>query len=74
MSATPLAEYLEIQPGTTFMRLYQQPSTTLAIFRRNVPHLGIAIFVYKGKTTDQTSQILCYGFVVHDQTASTERS
>ncbi|RAL63353.1 hypothetical protein DID88_003777 [Monilinia fructigena] len=42
MSASSLAsfEYLERLPGTTFRRLYQQPSTSLAIFRRMLPHLA----------------------------------
>lgn len=34
-------EYLEGLPGTTFFKLYQQPSTALAIFRRMLPDLGI---------------------------------
>jgi transcription initiation factor TFIIH subunit 4 len=33
-------EYLEGQPGIIFNRLYKQPSTALAIFRRMLPHLG----------------------------------
>ncbi|KAI9828180.1 MAG: RNA polymerase II transcription factor B 52 kDa subunit [Phylliscum demangeonii] len=33
-------EYLEQLPGTTFRRLYQQPSTALAVFRRMLPHLA----------------------------------
>ncbi|EGR49219.1 trancription factor tfb2-like protein [Trichoderma reesei QM6a] len=43
MSINPslsLAEYLERLPGTTFKKLYQQPSTTFAIFRRMLPHLA----------------------------------
>ncbi|KAF7949486.1 uncharacterized protein EAE97_002995 [Botrytis byssoidea] len=42
MSVSTLAsfEYLERLPGTTFRRLYQQPSTSLAIFRRMLPHLA----------------------------------
>ncbi|KAK4937612.1 hypothetical protein LTR28_009787, partial [Elasticomyces elasticus] len=42
MSGTSLRalEYLEGLPGTTFSRLYQQPSTALAIFRRMLPHLA----------------------------------
>ena len=35
-----LADYLERLPGTTFRRLYQQPSTAFAIFRRMLPHMG----------------------------------
>lgn len=35
-----LADFLERLPGTTFRRLYQQPSTAFAIFRRMLPHLG----------------------------------
>ena len=34
-------EYLESLPGTVFNKLYQQPSTALAIFRRMLPHLGM---------------------------------
>ena len=33
-------DYLEALPGTTFTKLYQQPSTALAIFRRMLPHLA----------------------------------
>ncbi|GMG10177.1 unnamed protein product [Aspergillus oryzae var. brunneus] len=33
-------DYLESLPGTTFYKLYQQPSTALAIFRRMLPDLG----------------------------------
>ncbi|KAG9248762.1 RNA polymerase II transcription factor-like protein B subunit 2 [Calycina marina] len=33
-------EYLEKLPGTTFNKLYEQPSTALAIFRRMLPHLA----------------------------------
>lgn len=42
MSASPpsIFEYLERLPGTTFRRLYQEPSTALAIFRRMLPQLG----------------------------------
>ncbi|KAG4424865.1 hypothetical protein IFR04_002025 [Cadophora malorum] len=42
MSVSTLAsfEYLERLPGTTFRRLYEQPSTALAIFRRMLPHLA----------------------------------
>ncbi|KAI4156362.1 MAG: hypothetical protein LQ340_000326 [Diploschistes diacapsis] len=33
-------EYLESMPGMAFARLYQQPSTVLAIFRRTLTHLA----------------------------------
>ena len=33
-------EYLEELPAMTFKKLYQQPSTALAIFRRMLPHLA----------------------------------
>ncbi|KAF8473988.1 transcription factor Tfb2-domain-containing protein [Kalaharituber pfeilii] len=33
-------DYLEGLPQTVFRRLYQQPCTTLAIFRRMLPHLA----------------------------------
>ena len=35
-----LTEYLEKLPGTTFRKLYQQPSTALAIFRRMLPEMA----------------------------------
>jgi transcription initiation factor TFIIH subunit 4 len=35
-----LSDFLENQPGTTFRRLYQQPSSAFAIFRRMLPHMG----------------------------------
>ena len=36
-----LGDYLEKLPGTTFRKLYQQPSTAFAIFRRMLSHLGM---------------------------------
>lgn len=42
-NALQLSEYLEKLPGTTFRRLYQQPSTAFAIFRRMLPHLAKTI-------------------------------
>ena len=33
-------EYLEGLPGTIYNKLYQQPSTALAIFRLMLPPLG----------------------------------
>jgi len=43
MSATSprTLDYLESLPGTVFYKLYQQPSTALAIFRRMLPDLGM---------------------------------
>lgn len=35
-----LADYLEKLPGTTFKKLYLQPSTAFAIFRCMLPPLG----------------------------------
>ncbi|KXX77783.1 RNA polymerase II transcription factor B subunit 2 [Madurella mycetomatis] len=44
MSVAPqsyqLSDYLEKLPGTTFRKLYQQPSTAFAIFRRMLPPLA----------------------------------
>ncbi|KAK7516716.1 putative TFIIH and nucleotide excision repair factor 3 complexes subunit [Phyllosticta citriasiana] len=39
-SSSQALEYLEQQPGLTHKRLYQQPSTVLAVFRRMLPHLA----------------------------------
>ncbi|KAF2138474.1 uncharacterized protein K452DRAFT_311414 [Aplosporella prunicola CBS 121167] len=36
-------EYLEGMSGTTHKKLYQQPSTALAVFRRMLPHLAKTI-------------------------------
>ncbi|KAF2725111.1 transcription factor Tfb2 [Polychaeton citri CBS 116435] len=36
-------DYLEGLPGVTFSKLYQQPSTALAIFRRMLPHMAKTI-------------------------------
>lgn len=43
MAAAPSRpfDYLEGLPGTVFYKLYQQPSTALAIFRRMLPDLGM---------------------------------
>ncbi|KAL8835551.1 MAG: hypothetical protein Q9170_003284 [Blastenia crenularia] len=51
MSASSIRsfEYLESLPGTVFNRLYKQPSTALAIFRRMLPHLAkslVMAFLY----------------------------
>ncbi|KAL2266011.1 hypothetical protein VTJ83DRAFT_5363 [Remersonia thermophila] len=35
-----LSDYLEKLPGTTFRKLYQQPSTAFAVFRRMLPPLA----------------------------------
>jgi transcription initiation factor TFIIH subunit 4 len=35
-----LSDYLEGLSGTTFRKLYQQPSATLAVFRRMLPKLA----------------------------------
>ncbi|OAX85598.1 hypothetical protein ACJ72_00012 [Emergomyces africanus] len=40
VSSSRSMDYLESLPGTVFRRLYQQPSTALAIFRRMLPHLA----------------------------------
>lgn len=36
-------DYLESLPGTVFYKLYQQPATALAIFRRMLPDLGMLV-------------------------------
>ncbi|KAI1631632.1 RNA polymerase II transcription factor B subunit 2-like protein [Biscogniauxia mediterranea] len=43
VNANSLSQYLEQLPGTTFRRLYLQPSTAFAIFRRMLPHLAKTI-------------------------------
>jgi transcription initiation factor TFIIH subunit 4 len=42
-ASTRALDYLEGLPGTTFNKLYQQPSTALAVFRRMLPHLAKTI-------------------------------
>ncbi|KAI2466864.1 transcription factor Tfb2 [Annulohypoxylon bovei var. microspora] len=43
VNANSLSQYLEQLPGTTFRKLYQQPSTAFAIFRRMLPHTAKTI-------------------------------
>jgi hypothetical protein len=76
MSVSTLAsfEYLERLPGTTFRRLYQQPSTSLAIFRRMLPHLGMKLLVIRRGMLTINSEDICYGFAVYDEAFSTYRS
>ncbi|KAI1387632.1 transcription factor Tfb2 [Hypoxylon trugodes] len=38
-----LSQYLEQLPGTTYRKLYLQPSTAFAIFRRMLPHMAKTI-------------------------------
>jgi len=38
--SSELLDYLQKQQGVIFKRLYQQPSTVLAVLRRMLPHLG----------------------------------
>ncbi|KAF4122770.1 transcription initiation factor TFIIH subunit 4 [Geosmithia morbida] len=45
-----LADYLEKLPGTTFRKLYQQPSTAFAIFRRMLSHLVLNSMFPAAKT------------------------
>jgi transcription initiation factor TFIIH subunit 4 len=35
-----LQDYLQLQTGITFKKLYQQPATVLAVLRRMLPHLA----------------------------------
>ncbi|KAI2628630.1 transcription factor Tfb2 [Hypoxylon sp. NC1633] len=44
VNTTSLSQYLEHLQGTTFRKLYQQPSTALAIYRRMLPPMA-KIFV-----------------------------
>lgn len=78
MSASSLRsfEYLEGLPGTTFNRLYKQPSTALAIFRRMLPHLGMLWIVRNGPFVgaDEPSQELCDGPTVHQPPYAGHRS
>jgi hypothetical protein len=46
MSAA-LLEYLEGLPGLAFKKLYDQPSTVLAVLRRMLPHLGTKYMLWK---------------------------
>ena len=67
-------EYLEGLPGTTFFKLYQQPSTALAIFRRMLPDLGIfkaiRISLASCSTNREHSKMLCHGIAIPEGTSS----
>jgi hypothetical protein len=69
MSVSTLAsfEYLERLPGTTFRRLYQQPSTALAIFRRMLPHLGMTLSLVAGIVLTSNSKDFCHGITIYEQ-------
>ena len=69
MSVSSLAsfEYLEGLKGTEFARLYEQPSTALAIFRRMLPHLGMAPLPVLRMGLTLSSQDAGHGFAVHEQ-------
>jgi len=76
MSVSTLAsfEYLERLPGTTFKRLYQQPSTALAIFRRMLPHLGMTPWAAVRLGLTSNSKDLRYGIALHEQAIPSHRS
>lgn len=59
-STSRALEYLEGLPGTIFFKLYQQPSTALAIFRRMLPDLGTlsSHFMRKCQTNREDSKML----------------
>jgi hypothetical protein len=59
-------EYLEGQPGIIFNRLYKQPSTALAIFRRMLPHLGeLCTRQHSSLLLTEPSQASGYGYALH---------
>lgn len=43
-SSSQALEYLELLPRQTHTKLYEQPSTVLAVFRCMLPHLGTFLF------------------------------
>lgn len=58
-------EYLEGLPGTTFYKLYQQPSTALAIFRRMLPDLGtLSSHTWKGNVVLTVNIAKCFVMAV----------
>lgn len=59
-------EDLEGLPGTTWHRLYKQPSTALAVFRRMLPHLGAQPLIdnYVLEPTDSLSKEFRHGATV----------
>jgi hypothetical protein len=64
-------EYLESLPGMTFNKLYQQPSTALAIFRRMLPDLGISrsspLVNRSFETDSENSKMLCHGTFISER-------
>lgn len=61
-------EYLEGLPGATFLQLYRQPSTALAIFRRMLPDLGILSSLNLGFdcTNCEDSKMFCNGLALFE--------
>lgn len=69
-------EDLEGLPGTTWHRLYKQPSTALAVFRRMLPHLGAQplIVIYVIELTDSFSKEFRHGATVYQPSFTGNRS
>lgn len=72
VSSTASFEYLERLPGTSFARLYEQPSTALAIFRRMLPHLGESSRCTTWVKLMLSSENLRYVIAIHEQAISPE--
>ena len=69
-------EDLEGLPGTTWHRLYKQPSTALAVFRRMLPHLGAQQLtdICVTELTDNFSKEFCHGATVHQPSVTGDGS
>ncbi len=69
-------EDLEGLPGTTWHRLYKQPSTALAVFRRMLPHLGAQPLNKSSvmELIDGFSKEFRYGVTVHQPSVTGDGS
>lgn len=63
-------DYLEQLPGTTFNKLYRQPSAALAIFRRMLPDLGEWHARFIPGSADRHSKMLRHGPALHERSRS----
>jgi hypothetical protein len=77
-STSQALDYLEQLPGATHKKLYQQPSTALAVFRCMLPHLGK--YMSEGLPAELFINALFYssenyrnGYALYDWAISSQR-
>jgi hypothetical protein len=65
-SSIQALEYLQGLPLQTHRKLYEAPSTVLAVFRCMLPHLGAkSSLMLPGYRLIKSSKVDCHGYAVH---------